>query len=129
MGINPTLRQRNDLDYVIVSDGGKPFERKQEPTESGAMVLRQSIDIMMEQIRGLEFQKMELMKAANKKPTPLWFSIDSRTGSKPGDAWLASRIGTNLKALSDDELAVLVRQGGNLVNERIKDHAPELLTG
>ena len=37
MGINPLVRTRNALDYVIVSDGGKPFALDERPTESGAI--------------------------------------------------------------------------------------------
>jgi len=46
MGVNPTLRARNALDYLIVSDGGKPFATDAQPTESGAMVLKAALDIM-----------------------------------------------------------------------------------
>lgn len=129
MGVNPLLRARNALDYMIVSDGGKPFAMEERPTESGAIVLKASLDIMMEQIRGLEFDRIEHRHLASKGPTPLWFSIDSKLGEKqPGDASFASSIGTNLKRLSDEEMAVLTRHGGALLAARIDQFAPELKT-
>jgi NTE family protein len=128
MGINPTVRERNHLDYLIVSDGGKPFTINESPTESGAMVLRAGLDIMMEQIRGLEFDRIVHRHKAGAGPRPLWFSIDSVEGElQKGDAAFASSIGTNLKALSDAERTVLRRHGGALVEARIRRHAPELV--
>ncbi|MDH4371628.1 MAG: patatin-like phospholipase family protein [Nitrospira sp.] len=128
MGVNPLLRSaRNPLDYMIVSDGGKPFSNDERPTESGAIVLKAGLDIMMEQIRGLEFDRMEHRWHANKGPKPLWFSIDSKIGEKqPGDASFASSISTNLKKLSDEEMTVLIRHGSALLAARIDQYAPEL---
>lgn len=128
MGINPLLRKRNALDYMIVSDGGKPFVNDLRPTESSALVLKAGLDIMMEQIRGLEFDRIEHRHKAGVGPKPLWFSIDSERGeARAGDAMFASSIGTNLKALSAAESSVLQRHGGALVEARIKAFAPELL--
>lgn len=128
LGVNPLLRiARNALDYMIVSDGGKPFSIDSRPTESGAMVLKMGLDIMMEQIRGLEFDRMQHRHLANRGPKPLWFSIDSKVGEKAhGDAAFAASIGTNLKKLSDDEMTVLTRHGGALLGTRIDQYAPEL---
>lgn len=128
MGVNPVLRDRNALDYVIVSDGGKPFAIDNRPTESGAIVLKEGLDIMMEQIRGLEFDRLQHRFLAGKGPKPMWFSIDSRIGeAQPGDAAFCSVIGTNLAKLSAEEMAVLTRHGGALVKARISLYAPELL--
>lgn len=127
MGVGPLLRARNDLDYIIVSDGGKPFANDERPTTSGAIVLKEGLDIMMEQIRGLEFDRMEHRHKAGAGPKPLWFSIDSVEGEDvPGDAAFASAISTNLKRLSDAEMNVLMRHGGALVGARIDQYAPEL---
>lgn len=128
MGVNPLVRDRNALDYVIISDGGKPFAIDQQPTESGAVVLKAGLDIMMEQIRGLEFDRIQYRHLAGRGPRPLWFSIDSVEGEEnAGDAAFASAIGTNLKRLSDPEMAVLTRHGGALVEARIRRYAPELV--
>lgn len=128
MGVNPLLRERNGLDYVIVSDGGKPFAIGSTPTESGAIVLKEGLNIMMEQIRGLEFDRLQHRHLAGKGPKPMWFSIDSRIGeSLPGDAAFASAIDTNLRRLSQEEMAVLSRHGASLVKARITQYAPELL--
>jgi NTE family protein len=128
MGVNPLLRvARNRLDYMIVSDGGFPFHTDTQPTESGAIVLKASLDIMMEQIRGLEFDRIQHRYLAAKGPKPLWFSIDSTEGEQqPGDAAHASSIGTNLKKLSPDEMNVLGRHGAALLASRIDRYAPEL---
>jgi NTE family protein len=128
MGVNPTLRRnRNPLDYVIVSDGGKPFAINNQPTESGSMVLKAAIDIMMEQIRGIEFDRIQHRHLAGVGAVPMWFSIDSREGeTQPGDASSASSISTNLKRLSAEEMAVLTRHGGALLGARIQKYAPEL---
>lgn len=127
MGVNPLLRERNALDYLIVSDGGKPFAITIEPTTSGAIVLKESLDIMMEQIRGLQFDRIEHRAKAKAGPIPLWFSIDSALGQiQEGDATFASSIKTDLRALKADELAVLTRHAGGLVSHRLGTHAPEL---
>ncbi|HEY9463481.1 MAG TPA: patatin-like phospholipase family protein [Vicinamibacterales bacterium] len=128
MGVNPLLRaSRNRLDYMIVSDGGSPFVNDSQPTESGSIVLKAAFDIMMEQIRGLEFDRMEHRHLAGKGPRPLWFSIDSTNGERQsGDAARAASIATNLKKLSIDEMSVLTRHGGALLDARISLYAPEL---
>lgn len=128
MGINPLLRPRNALDYIIVSDGGKPFVNDIQPTESGAIVLKAGLDIMMEQIRGLEFDRLQHRHLAGKGGKPIWFSIDSKVGeARLGDAAFASAIDTNLHKLSDDEMTVLTRHGGALVKQRLSNYAPELI--
>ena len=128
MGIGPMLNKLTKLDYMIVSDGGKPFAFDDRPTESGAIVLKAGLDIMMEQIRGLEFDRMQHRGLAGVGPKPLWFSIDSHEGeAQAGDAAFASAIGTNLQALSAAELAVLTRHGGALVEARLRRYGPELI--
>jgi NTE family protein len=128
MGVNPLFVAKNALDYMIVSDAGAPFAIDERPTESGALVLRASLDIMMEQIRGLEFDRMKHRHKAGAGPRPLWFSIDSTSGeNQPGDAVFASRIRTNLAKLSASELSVLTRHGGSLLQARLDRYAPELL--
>jgi len=130
MGVNPLLRStRNPLDYIIISDGGKPFQVDERPTESGIIILTAGLDIMMEQIRGLEFDRIAHRHLAKAGPKPLWFSIDSKEGeAQPGDAIFASSIKTNLKRLSQEEMNVLTRHGGALLAARINRYAPELNT-
>lgn len=129
LGVNPLLRaKRNPLDYCIVSDGGKPFAVTPEPTESGTIVLKEAINILMEQVRGLQFARLQFAYEANKGPKPLWFSIDSVEGEeRSGDAVFASLIDTNLKRLSATELDVLTRHGRALALARIGKYAPELI--
>lgn len=129
LGVNPLFRERNHLDYLIVSDGGKPFSVDERPTESGAAVLVAAIDILMEQVRGLQFKRLELNAAAG-GARPLWFSIDSEIGqAQEGDAAFASAIGTNLKKLSAPEIAVLTRHAAALLGHRLQTYVPELLGG
>ena len=128
LGANPLFRDRNALDYAIVSDAGKPFEIEDRPTEWGMIVLKESIGILMEQVRGLQFKQLELTYAAKQKPKGLWFSIDSPIGeSRDGDAAVASAVGTNLKKLSKEEMAVLTRHSAALLTSRIGTYAPELM--
>ncbi len=129
LGVNPLMRvDRNRLHYALVSDGGKPFQIKNDPTESASTVLIEAIGILMEQVRGLQFARMELAYKAGRGPVPMWFSIDSQDGQiNPGDAAFASSIGTNLKRLQDSEFNVLTRHAGALCEARIKRWAPELL--
>lgn len=129
LGVNPLLRtKRNPLDYCIVSDGGKPFEVTREPTESGSIVLKEAINILMEQVRGLQFARLQFACEAKKGPKPLWFSINSEEGEeRAGDAVFASLVGTNLKRLNATELEVLARHGRALCLARIRKYAPELL--
>ena len=128
LGVNPLFRRRNALSYAIVSDGGKPFEITAEPTKSSAGVALAMHDIQMEQIRGLQFERLRLAALAKEGPKSLWFSIDSTNGEAfDGAAMAAAAIGTGLSSLSPKELAVLKTQGGALVEARLKKYAPELL--
>lgn len=129
LGVNPLFRRRNRLSYAIVSDAGKPFEIDERPTESGAIVLKEAIGILMEQVRGLQFRHLELAGTAGAGPKPVWFSIDSTEGEEQaGDSAFASSIGTNLKKLGAAELSVLTRHGGALLQSRLERYAPELLS-
>ncbi|MCP3669801.1 MAG: patatin-like phospholipase family protein [Gammaproteobacteria bacterium] len=129
LGVNPLLRvERNNLDYAIVSDAGKPFVIEDEPTEAGAIVIKESIGILMEQVRGLQFKRLELSWKSEQGPKPLWFSIDSSLGEvSPGDAVFASNVRTHLKKLKSAELLVLDRHAQGLLNHRITTYAPELM--
>lgn len=129
LGVNPLLRvERNRLDYAIVSDAGKPFAIDETPTEAGTGVLFESIGILMEQVRGLQFKRLELSWRAKNGPKPVWFSIDSALGQiNSGDAGFASAISTNLKKLSDAEVDVLTRHGGALLEHRLRTYTSELV--
>lgn len=128
LGVNPLVRDRNALDYVIVSDGGKPFSIIERPTESSGAVLIEAIDILMEQVRGLQFKRLELGMHLANGPKAVWFSIDSAIGqAQDGDAAFASAISTNLKRLSAPEMAVLKRHAGALLMHRLLSYTPELL--
>ena len=127
LGVNPLFRKRNALDYLIVSDAGKPFAIDERPTESGAAVLVAAIDILMEQVRSLQFKRLELNASAG-GARPVWFSIDSTIGEeREGDAAFASAVGTNLTRLSTAEMAVLGRHAGSLLTHRLQTYVPELL--
>lgn len=128
LGVNPLFRtKRNKIDYAIVSDGGKPFMINEAPTEAGSIVLIEAIGILMEQVRGLQFKRLELSFAAGQGPKSIWFSIDSREGEvNPGDAVFASSIKTNLKKLDAAEMDVLGRHAGGLLESRIGLYLPEL---
>ena len=120
--------ERNALDYVIVSDAGKPFEINERPTEAGSAVLLESIDILMEQVRGLQFKRLELNAHAEGGCKPVWFSIDSKEGqAQSGDAAFASAIRTHLKRLSEAEIEVLTRHSAALLKHRFQTYTPELL--
>jgi NTE family protein len=129
LGVNPLLRvRRNPVDFCIVSDGGKPFAVASEPTEAGTTVLKEAINILMEQVRGLQFARLQLAFEAKKGPKPVWFSIDSVEGEeRPGDAVFASLVATNLRRLEAAEMEVLVRHGRALTLARLQKYAPELL--
>lgn len=128
LGVNPLLRGRNALDYVIVSDAGKPFEVDERPTESGTAVLVAAIDILMEQVRGLQFKRLELSAGRPGGLKPVWFSINSDEGeAQPGDAAFASAIRTHLKKLGKAEVDVLTRHAGALLEHRLRTYTPELL--
>jgi NTE family protein len=130
LGVNPLLRQRNAVDYAIVSDGGKPFALDEEPTESSLAVLKRSINILMEQVRGLQFDRLLQRHVAKVGPKPIWFSIDSQEGqANIGDPELASAVSTHLKKLSFGEMQLLTRHGSALVEARIRKYVPELLAG
>ena len=127
LGANPLFRDRNALDYALISDAGKPFEIEDRPTEWGSIVLKESIGILMEQVRGLQFKRLELCEKANQKPKGLWFSIDSQEGEmQSGDAAFASAVRTHLKKLTAAEITVLLRHSSALLTSRIDRYAPEL---
>jgi NTE family protein len=128
LGVNPLLRDRNNLDYVIVSDGGKPFEIDESPTKSGVITLSKSIGILMEHVRGQQFKRLLLSYESENGPKPVWFSIDSKIGeAQEGDAVFASNVSTNLKKLGSAEMTVLTRHAGELLEHRINTYAPEIL--
>jgi NTE family protein len=129
LGVNPLLRvERNAIDYAIVSDGGKPFATDDRPTESGIGVLKEAINVLMEQVRGLQFDRLLHRHGAGRGPAPVWFSIDSSEGeANPGDAELASAVSTDLKKLSAAELALLTRHGATLLEARLRKYMPALL--
>ena len=127
LGANPLFRDRNDLDYALVSDGGKPFEIDERPTGQGSIVIKESIGILMEQVRGLQLKRLQLTTMANQRPKGLWFSIDSSEGeAAAGDAAFSSSIRTHLKKLKPIELEVLQRHSAALLSHRIATYAPEL---
>ena len=129
LGANPVFLERNALDYIIVSDAGKPFELYENATESSAGVLPAIIDIAMEQVRGLQFERMELIGKADSGPTFIWFSIDSTEGQlNAGDAQWASSIKTHMKKLKSEELVVLQRHARGLLSARVSSYATELNT-
>ena len=68
LGVNPLFRKRNALDYLIVSDAGKPFAIDERPTEAGSVVLAAAIGILMEQVRGLQFKRLELTPSPRGEP-------------------------------------------------------------
>jgi NTE family protein len=129
LGVNPLLRvERNAIDYAIVSDGGRPFATDDRPTESGLGVLKETINVLMEQVRGLQFDRLLHRHGAGRGPAPVWFSIDSSEGeANAGDAELASAVSTDLKKLSAAEFALLTRHGGALVEARLRKYMPALL--
>jgi len=128
LGVNPLFRTRNNVHYAIVSDAGKPFEIVERPTDSGTIVLKETISILMEQVRGLQFERLRLAHKANLGPKPLWYSIDSNEGEQQsGDSAFASAISTGLSKLNDNEMKVLKRHAGALLAHRIQTYAPELL--
>lgn len=128
LGVNPLFRDRNALDYLLVSDAGKPFAVDERPTESGTAVLVSAMDILMEQVRGLQFKRLELNALAPGGARALWYSIDSEVGeAREGDAAFASAIGTNLKKLAPREIEVLQRHAAALLTHRLSHYAPELL--
>ncbi|WP_245455120.1 MULTISPECIES: patatin-like phospholipase family protein [unclassified Mesorhizobium] len=86
LGVNPLMRaRRNPVDVCFVSDGGKPFAVSPHPTESGTIVLKEAINIMMEQVRGLQFARLQFVVRREKGPeTHLVFN---RQPGRRGTAW------------------------------------------
>jgi len=130
LGVGPLLLRDADLDFVILSDAGFPYQYETEPTASGLLVVKNAIDIMMGQNRRLQFGKLMSGWKNGIGPRPIWFSIDSEKGEElSGDAQAASTIATGLTKLDRNQIALLERQGASLVQARIERHAPELLGG
>jgi NTE family protein len=83
----------------------------------------------MEQVRGLQFRRLEAALIAKESFKPIWFSIDSHEGEiQPGDSVLASGISTNLTKLAASEIALLNRHATGLLAARLEKYAPELLS-
>ena len=82
----------------------------------------------MEQVRGLQFKRLELNGMTEGGAKPVWFSIDSTVGEeREGDAAFASSIGTNLSRLSTAEMSVLGRHGAALLTHRLRTYVPEII--
>jgi NTE family protein len=91
-------------------------------------VLVESVDILMEQVRGLQFKRLELNMRSEGGAKPVWFSIDSDIGqARDGDAAFASAIKTDLRRLGKAEMDVLTRHAGALLSHRLQTYTPELL--
>lgn len=129
LGVNGLLFDDQDhVDYAIVSDAGKPFDVDEDPTQSSVMVLKASIGILMEHVRLDQLDRLRLAHKAGKGPAPAVFSIDSNEGAlSKTDAAQAAAISTRLKQLKPDELSLLVRHAGALLEDRIKHHMSEIL--
>ena len=83
--------------------------------------------ILMEQVRGLQFRRLELWSKVE-GATPVWFSIDGPRGEQtPGESVFASSIGTNLKKLNEAEMSVLTRHEGALLDACLQEYSPELI--
>src|SRR3984893_1978370 len=65
---------------VIVSDAGKAFAVDERPTEPGAAILVEAIDILMEQVRGLQFKRLELNAGTDGAAKPCGVSGAPLTG-------------------------------------------------
>ncbi|MBX7059378.1 MAG: patatin-like phospholipase family protein [Leptospirales bacterium] len=128
LGVRPLLHPRfARLDYVIVSDGGRPLALQDRSTRSGLSTLLRSLDIMMENIRGLVLQQMMSLYRHSGGPRPLWFSINSAEGSDAQTAEWAASIATDLSALAAADLQRLRTHGRKLCLARLERYAPELM--
>ena len=130
LGVNGLLFHGQDqIDYAIVSDAGKPFDVDKDPTGSGVMVLKASIGILMEHVRLDQLSRLRLAHEAGKGPVPAVVSIDSSEGAlNTTDAAKAAEIATRLKKLEPNELSLLIRHSGALVENRIKHDMSEILS-
>ena len=129
MGINPVVRvERNALDYVIVSDGGKPFAIDERPTDSGAIVLKASLGHHdgADPRTGVRSPAASVPGKARSASRCGSRSTARRAKCSPAMRRSRRRSRTNLQRLSDDEMKVLTRHGGGLVESRLRRYAPEL---
>ena len=66
---------------------GANFDIALAPTKWGLLVPFDAIGILMERVRGLQFDRLDHYHRSSKGPKPLWLSIDSSSGeARPGDA-------------------------------------------
>lgn len=128
LGVRPLLhRTFAQLDYVIVSDGGKSLAMQKASTRSGLSTLLRAYDVMIDNIRGLLIEKMQAEYRSGKGPRPLWFTINSEEGSDAETAKWASAIPTDLAALGWLTVDRLRRHARGLALARLEKYAPELL--
>jgi NTE family protein len=126
-GVN---RWSEDLDFIIVSDGGKPFVSNERPPNTGAGVLTAIHDIQGANIRRIGLDLLIQRHCQGGGPQPIFFSINSTMGEAvPGDAAFASKVPTDLRPLTTLEMKTLLRHGASLVHERLQTYGMKLLPG
>lgn len=128
LAINPLLSRLNDLDYALISDAGKPFAVDETPTENNFMAVKRTLDILAEQVRGLNFDRLVARHKAKTGPKPIWFSIDNHKGCEhESDPILCSAVPSGLSKIDVDTASLLQRHSSQLLRYRFSQHAPELL--
>ena len=121
LGIHSLLREE-DLDLLIVSDAGAPLRRNETPGD-GVFAIESTMDIMMEQMRGMQIQRLTHLEKGKRA---IWFSIDSK--GEGDNAEICSRIPTGLSALPRNDLSILQRHAETLLRARLSVYAPEWIS-
>jgi len=125
LAVDPLLKQDHQIDYAIVSDAGKPLSLEQTPTESGVVAVWRTIDVLTEKVRVLQLERLKLLYECQRGPKPFVFSIDSNEGS--GNAQVCSAVPSELSKLDQKTSCLLQHHAKNLLKNRMKNVAPELL--
>jgi NTE family protein len=121
-------------DYIIISDGGSPFKEKKEISGGEVAVLLRVIDIFQSEVREYSVSKLkgqegEFLKSKGIKGSVV-LEIDYAVPADP--EWnkdkidFVSNVETNLQALEDDTIDILVRRGVFLAKHKIERYIPDL---
>lgn len=115
--------------HMIGSDGSKPFEIKPTPGTHQTVYVARTSDIMMNKLRGMEFDKAIQVGRATGIPYAAFFSLDSILPTEESSAVARCDIPTRLKALTAQELDALTAHGKALATDRVSKYVLASGTG
>lgn len=120
----------DNVDVVLVSDAGAPFEVQESPHEDNVLQLGRVRDILIDQTRALRKRWLVAEFAAGRRRGAYWgigtriadFGADAMTGDTPTSAAL-EQVPTRLKAMDPEGQGRLINWGYALCDVALRTRA------